>query len=102
MEKNQNIESYFSGNLFWDAATKELNMERHASYIIGRVLDYGRWNDWIFICNYYGLDKIKEISMGIKTLFPESLSFIATVTHTPENQFRCYEQIHSKNSHWIS
>ena len=102
MEKNQNIDSYFSFNLFWDANLGELNMEEHASYIIGRVLDYGRWNDWIFISNYYGLNKIKEISMNIKTMFPESLSFVATVTHTPENQFRCYEQIHSKNPHWIS
>jgi len=102
MEKNQTIESCFSINLFWDADAGELNMEKHASYIIGRVLDYGRWEDWRFIHNYYGLDKIKEISMDIKTLFPESLSFVATVTHTPENQFRCYEQIHSKNPHWIS
>jgi len=96
------IDSNFSINLFWDADTKELNMEKHASYIVARVLDYGRWEDWIFICNYYGLDKIKEIAMGIKTLFPESLSFVATVTHTPEIQFRCYEQIHSKSPHWIS
>jgi len=101
MEKNQSIDSYFSINLFWDADTKELNMEKHASYIIGRVLDYGRWEDWLFICNYYGLDKIKEISMDIKNLFPESLSFISTITHTPENQFKCYKQIHSKNPHWI-
>jgi hypothetical protein len=31
----------FSTNLFWDADLTELDMERHAGYIVGRVLDYG-------------------------------------------------------------
>ncbi|MDR1170374.1 MAG: hypothetical protein LBK97_06025 [Prevotellaceae bacterium] len=91
----------FSTNLFWDADLTELDMEQHARYIVGRVLDYGTWDDWRLIRRYYGMDKIRSIALGIRSMFPESLSFIATVTRTPENQFRCYEQIHSKNQHWI-
>jgi hypothetical protein len=90
----------FSKNLFWDINLSELNIEKHASYIVGRVLDYGSWDDWRLIRDYYGMERIRAIALGIRSMFPESLSFVAVVTHTPENQFRCYEQIYSKNPHW--
>jgi hypothetical protein len=94
------VKSLFSTNLFWDIDIANLDMEKHARYIVERVLDYGDWEDWLLVRNYYGLEKIKEIALGIRSLFPESLSFIATVTRTPENQFRCYTLLQSKNLHW--
>jgi hypothetical protein len=90
----------FSSYLFWDIDTVELDLEKHAPYIVERVLDNGQMNDWLFIRQYYGLERLKEIAMGIRYMLPQALSFISTVTHTPEDQFRCYEQIHSKNLHW--
>jgi hypothetical protein len=90
----------FSPNLFWDSDTSTMDMEQHAAFIIARVLDYGRWQDWLFVREYYGMERVKEIALGLRSLRPESLSFIATVTITPENQFRCYEQIHSPQVHW--
>ncbi|MDR0725000.1 MAG: hypothetical protein LBF59_03195 [Prevotellaceae bacterium] len=90
----------FSKNLFWDADLSELDIEKHAPYVVGRVLDYGSWDDWLLICQYYGMDKIKSIALGIRSMERKSLSFIATATNTPENQFRCYKLLQSKNLHW--
>lgn len=90
----------FSKNLFWDIDSSQLDMESHKAYIVARVLDYGTMEDWLFIRSYYGIDRLREIALGLRSMFPESLSFIATVTDTPENQFRCYKQIQSKNLHW--
>jgi hypothetical protein len=90
----------FSTYLFWDIDPKDLDMEKHAPYIVERVLDNGQMTDWIFIRQYYGLERLKAIALGIRSMSPQALSFISTVTRTPENQFRCYEQIHSKNTHW--
>jgi hypothetical protein len=56
----------FSKNLFWDINLSELNIEKHASYIVGRVLDYGSWDDWILICDYYGMERIRTIALGIR------------------------------------
>jgi hypothetical protein len=75
-------------------------MEQHAAYIVGRVLDYGSWNDWRLIRNYYGMEKIKTIALGLRSMERKSLAFIATVTNIPENQFRCYTLLQSKNLHW--
>jgi hypothetical protein len=92
----------FSTNLFWDTDPSKVDMEQHAKYIVGRVLDYGSWEDWLLIRSYYGIDRLREIAMGLRSMFPESLSFIALATDTPENQFRCYELIQSKTEPWYS
>lgn len=98
--KNTENNLSFSHNLFWDIELSELDLEKHAKFIVGRVLDYGTMNDWRFIRNYYGMERIKEIALNIRSMFPESLSFISTITHIPQNQFRCYKQLQSKNRHW--
>jgi hypothetical protein len=90
----------FSTYLFWDVDPQGLDMEDHAPYIVERVLDNGQMNDWFFIRQYYGLERLKTIALGIRSMSPQALSFISTVTRTPEKQFRCYEQIHSKSQHW--
>ncbi|GAB6010623.1 DUF6922 domain-containing protein [Viscerimonas tarda] len=86
----------FSENLFWDADMNDLDLDVHKTYVVGRVLDYGEWNDWQIIRNYYGMEELKTIALRIRTMFPKSLSFIATMTNTPENQFRCHEQVKAK------
>ena len=96
----QNENEFFSTCLFWDVDLSDLNMEKHKTFIVARVLDYGNWEDWLFIRNYYGLEKIKEIALQIRSLERKSLAFIAIVTQTPEEQFRCYKQLQSNNRHW--
>jgi len=99
MEKKETI-TQFSTHLFWDADPADLDIDRHKTYIVERVLECGGWEDWLLIRNYYGLESIKEIALNIRGMYPESLSFIALMTHTPENQFRCYTLLQSKNRPW--
>jgi hypothetical protein len=98
--EEKNIYQAFSTNLFWDIDPSDLDMGKHAPYIVERVLDYGDLKDWLFIRDYYGMEKLKEIALGLRSLERKSLAFIATVTNTPENQFRCYELLQSKHTHW--
>lgn len=90
----------FSPNLFWDIDLATLDMEKHASFIVSRVLDYGTMNDWLAIKSYYGLERLREIALNIKSMERESLSFISTITNTPEDKFRCYKLLQSKQTHW--
>jgi hypothetical protein len=94
------IRHKFSSALFWDTDREELDMEKHKAFIIARVLDYGTWDDWRLIRDYYSIEKIKETALNIRSLFPQSLSFIAAVTHTPIQEFRCYTQKQSTPRHW--
>ncbi len=98
--KEEPIKIPFSPSLFWDIDIAELDMEKHKAFIVARVLDYGMMADWLFIRQYYGIDRLREIALNIRSMERRSLSFIATVTRTPENQFRCYKLLQSKNLHW--
>ncbi|MDR3267036.1 MAG: hypothetical protein LBT24_05650 [Tannerella sp.] len=98
----QQTDIKFSANLFWDANPDDLDLNKHKTYVVGRVLDYGEWSDWLAIKDLYGMEELKNIALRIRTMFPKSLSFIATMTHTPENQFRCYEQVkNNKNENYF-
>ena len=80
----------FSPNLFWDANPSELKMDESRGYIIQRVLEYGQMNDWKLINLYYGLDLIVEECKKLRTLDPVCLAFICTISHTKEEEYRCY------------
>ena len=92
----------FSKNLFWDADISQMRMEDHAPYIIQRVMEFGQMDDWRLINHYYGLERITEECKKIRTLDPICLSFICTISHTKEEEYRCYHFRQSCQTPWNS
>ena len=101
MSSNEILRS-FSSNLFWDADISMMSMDASSDYIIQRVLEYGQMDDWRLINHYYGLDKIVEECKKLRTLDPVCLSFIATISHTKEEDYRCYHFRQSYPTPWNS
>ena len=87
---NAEIISSFSKNLFWDVEPGTLNLESNSRYIIQRVLEYGRYNDWKLILSHYGIKVISDTVTTLRSLDPKAVSFISAITNIPEEQFRCY------------
>jgi hypothetical protein len=79
-----------SKHLFWDIDLDTLNYEEHGVFIVQRVLTYGLEEDWIAILTYYGLDKISELAKEARNLDDRSLAFIAALTGSSYEEFRCY------------
>ena len=77
-------------------------MATSSRYIIQRVLEYGQMNDWRLINKYYGLQKIVEECKQMRTLDPVCLSFICTISHTKEEDYRCYHFRQSFPTLWNS
>ena len=92
----------FSLNLFWDVNPSELQMDDNKGYIIQRVLEYGQMKDWLLINHYYGLDLIVEECKKLRTLNPVCLAFICTISHTSEEEYRCYHFRQSYPTPWNS
>jgi len=91
MEKNNpEWQDRFSKYLFWDIDPAELSMDRNAPYIIQRVLEYGQMADWQLINKYYGLSRIVSECKQMRSLDPVCLSFICNISHTNEEDYRCY------------
>ena len=50
--------SQLSPYLFWDIDVDAFDAEINSKQLIQRVLEYGQLEDWKFLCDYYGLDRI--------------------------------------------
>ncbi len=90
----------FSDYLFWDVDKDSIDLEANASYVVGRVLELGRLNDWNLLVSRYGLHKIAQIAQNLRTLEPKALSFISAVSSLPKESFRCFTSKPSTQTHW--
>lgn len=79
-----------SPRLFWDMDSSQIDLDKYPSHIIQRVLEYGEFDDWKLIKQYYGLEKIVKYCQSLRTLAPCALSYISCISKTPKESFRCY------------
>ena len=86
--------SEFNPALFWDTDIKSIHPEDHAHYIVERVVTKGNMEDWRRIHTMYGPEKIKDISIQIRSLDNKTLSFLSTYFGIKKDQFRCYKHRH--------
>lgn len=90
----------FSHHLFWDADRESIDLEQNAPYVVQRVLEYGLLEDWRLLRNYYGLKRIAQISMQLRSLEEKALVFICTLTNTKKDDYRCYTLKQSNQQPW--
>ena len=98
MSKKECIQG-FSDYIFWDVDRSSIDPVAHSPYIVQRVLEYGQYEDWKHLLDYYGLDSIVNTAKQLRTLEAKALSFISTVSRTPIEQFRCYNTRQSIPQH---
>ena len=77
-------------NLFWDIDFTDLNFEKHARFVIERVLSKGDLDDWYELKKIYGLDRIKRESLQIRYLDKKTLNMLSLFFNIPKEKFRCY------------
>jgi len=87
--------------LFWDVDLGSFEPVRHPRWLFKRVLEYGTLDDWWLIKDYFGLDNILAELKQVRSLEPRALNFIATLTHTPLKEFKCYRQKPLNRQHWF-
>jgi len=90
----------FSDYLFWDVDKDTIDLELNASYVVKRVLELGQMSDWNLLVSRYGIIRISQIAMKFRTLDPKALSFIAAVSSTSKESYRCYITRQSPQAHW--
>lgn len=76
-----------------------LNFDKHKEYIVQRVLEYGVMKDFVLLTNYFSLNQFKNIAINLRSLDDRTLNFIATITNTPIQDFRCYTLKQSQQIH---
>ena len=79
--------------LFWDTDFSQLDFEKNADFIIGRVLLFGDVKDYQAIKKYYGIEKIKKAAVESRNLNKKSLYFWSNIFNLPLDLFRCAKKL---------
>jgi len=90
----------FSTVLFWDIDIKTFDIDKHARFLIERVVTRGTLDDWHLLKKTYSREKIKEEALQIRTLDKISLNFLSIYFKIAPEKFRCYKQTQSPHTHW--
>ena len=90
----------FDRALFWDIDPDILIINKHAKFIIRRVLQYGSIEDWNELKKLYGLELIVKKAQTIRDLDKKTASFLSVIGNVSLNTFRCYTSEQSIPKHW--
>jgi hypothetical protein len=88
--------------VLWDANPARLDLERHAGFIIRRVLERGTLAEWRAVRSHYGDERIEREADAMPRLDPKALRFVAVLFGRPPESFACYTSTPSQPAPWIS
>lgn len=70
----------FRTALFWDTDPKKLDIEKHAKYIIERIMDFGNEEDVRWMRRYYPKSLLAEVVRKSRVLGPSSRTLWTVLT----------------------
>ena len=94
----QILHSYRS--LFWDVNVENIDIEKHANYVIERFLEYGTLEGVRWLRKFYGDEKIKQfvLTKRFRIRSKKTLNFWRLMLNiSPEEWNKPYSRIPSKN-----
>lgn len=86
--ESKHIKSSIRPELFWDVDFNELNLDAHAAFVIGRVMERGTRSEVRAIWDYFGRKTIKHHLTTAKSLSPKTISYFANIFKMSRSGFR--------------
>ncbi len=77
-------------SLFWDINPAKLDMDRHAAFIIVRVMERGTRQEVRSVWNYYGEAIIKKHLLEARYLHNKTISYFANKFDISRTQFKSF------------
>lgn len=90
----------FSRTAFWDVDFDAIDWEKHARFVVEKVLNFGLWSDVLLLFQHYGFERVKLEAQLVPYLKKKSLSFCCAVFDLPPEAFRCYTRQRSSPVPW--
>ena len=89
-----------SPHLFWDVDIQKVTFKDNKQFVVKRILEYGLLSDWMKLSKHLDINEIADSVANVKDLDCKSLSFIATLSKRPKENFLCYTTKQLTKSHW--
>lgn len=74
MRKAKRQKISFRQSLFWDVDPKKIDPDKHARYIIERILDFGETDEVRWMSEYYPRQSIQKVIRESRVLHDKSKS----------------------------
>lgn len=87
--------------LFWDVEYEKINYEKNKVFVIGRVLNFGMWEEIREVFKMYGEKEVKRSIVQATGLTERSINFWSKILDIPKESFICYIRRQSNPVQWI-
>ncbi len=82
----------FLRSYFWDVKFEDLEIKKHAFFIIKRALDRGNLHDIRWLIKTYEKETIKKVVMTTRDLARPTGNFWADMLNLDKSQVRCLQK----------
>ena len=89
-------------SLLWEVDNSKIDWQEMRDFIVQRVIERGRPDDFYAILNKYSFEEVREAIKRIPHLNPRDLAFVCTVFHIDKKELKCTTSKRLKNQHWSS
>jgi len=104
MERKQTANSIpqFARRYFWDVDARKLNADKHATYVIERLLEWGDPQAARWLLQRYARQEVVSVLKKTRTLSRMSANFWAIYFGLPQSEVRCLSKRYPKqrNGAW--
>lgn len=87
----KNLKTSLNKILFWDVDYNSIDFNKHAPFVVERVLTLGTLEDFKTIKDFYGKPRLKKIIMDLRSLDDRTISFCSLYFHIKPTSLRCYK-----------
>ena len=94
----------FNKVLLWEFDSNSFDFQKYRAFVVGRVIQLGRLNDFYAIFDLYGgIDRVAEIAKNEVTgLNDRDLSFMCSAFNLNKTETKCYEAAQLRKKHLTS
>ncbi len=85
---------------FWDVDMNNIDYEKHARFVVEKVIEKGTERDFLNTVKFYGFDRVKNLALQALWLSDISINFCCTLFKVKPTDFKCYEKKQLNLQHW--
>jgi hypothetical protein len=84
------VKPNISSQAFWDVKFEEMDFQKKADFIIGRVFEYGSLSDLKNTLEFYGKERSKSAILNAKFLKKNAINTASLIFEIPRTSIPCY------------
>lgn len=89
-----------SSTSFWDIDMEAIDFEADSLFVMGKVMNYGLWNDIVEMLRFYGLKRVRREIVQGSYYKKTALSFLCLILDLEESDFTAYQRRQARGVIW--